>query len=123
MKVLTETFPTREAVNEALIEKKGILNHLKLTNNFKSNGSSVHKPHSHFTVKREPTLNIEKSNTCVKCGGNFSKGHLAVFPAKDTTCTSCKYKGHLTRLDVTTIFGDDGKELKKLLNIGLGKEN
>ena len=26
-------------------------------------------------------------------------------------------------LNVTTIFGEDGKELKKLLNIGLGKEN
>ena len=26
-------------------------------------------------------------------------------------------------LNVTTIFDDDGKELKKILNIGLGKEN
>ena len=33
----------------------------------------------------------------MKCGGNFSKGHLEVCPAKDTTCTSCKYKGHFTR--------------------------
>ena len=118
----------------------------------------------------------------MKCGGIFSKGHLAVCPAKDTTCTSCKYKGHFTRfcrsrrknvnivnsqivdntdfnpsnildlktdhvdreccgvinvwsesgqsenddysvLNVTTIFDEDGKELKKLLIIGLGKEN
>ena len=137
--------------------------------------------HSHFNVKREPTLNIEKSNNCMKCGGIFSKGHLAVCPAKGTTCTSCRYKGHFTRLcrsrrknvnivnsqivvitdfnpsdtpdvntdhanrecfgvinacsesgqsknddysvlNVTTIFGEVGKELKKLLNIGLGKE-
>ena len=179
-KILTKTLPPREALNVALIDKKGILNHLKLTIKFKSNGSSVHKPHSHFIVKREPTLNIEKSNTCVKCGGTFSKGHLAVCSAKDSTCTSCKNKGHFTRLcksrrrnvrivnnqmvdntdfnpsdlpdvitnhvireccgvinawsesgqsendnfsvlNITTIFDNDGKELKKLLNFGLGK--
>ena len=181
-KLLTETLPPREALNVALIDEKGILNDLKLANNFKSNGSSVHKPSNHFNVKREPTLNIERSNNCMKCGGLFSKGHLAVCPAKDTTCTSCKFKGHFTRLCrsrrknvnivntqivdntdfnpsdiqdvntdlmdreccgvinawsesgqsenddysvliVTTIFDNDGKELKKLLNIGLGKEN
>ena len=181
-KLLTETLPPREALNVALIDEKGILNHLKLTNNFKSNGSSVHTPNNHFNVKREPTLNIERSNNCMKCGGSFSKGHLAVCPAKDTTCTTCKFKGHFTRLcrsrrknvnivntqivdntdfnpsdipdvytdhtdreccgvinawsesgqsenddysvlNVTTIFDNDGKELKKLLNIGLGKEN
>ena len=103
--------------------------------------------------------------------------------AKDTICTSCKYRGHFTRLckshskkvnvvhnqivhntdynypleqpdvfnnrvireccgvinawsefgqsdsddysvlDVTTLHDNQGKELKKLLNIGLGKEN
>ena len=82
MKLLTETLPPREALKVALINEKGILNHLKLTNKFKPNGTSVHKPHSLFTVKREPTLNIEKSNTCMKCRGTFSKGHLAVCPAK-----------------------------------------
>ena len=118
----------------------------------------------------------------MKCGGIFSKGHLAVCPAKDTTCTSCRYKGHFIRLcrsrrkkvnivssqivdntdinpsdtpdkntdhvyreccglinawsesgqsenddysglNVITIFDVDGKELKNILNIGLGKEN
>ena len=118
----------------------------------------------------------------MKCGGTFSKGNLAVCPAKNTTCKSCKYKGHFTRLcksrrrnvnivnnqsedntelnssdipyvntdhvnrecsgvinawsesgksekddysvlNVSTIFDNDGKELKKLLNFGLGKEN
>ena len=34
----------------------------------------------------------------MKCEGIFSKGHLAVCPAKDTTCTPCRYKGHFTRL-------------------------
>ena len=33
----------------------------------------------------------------MRCGGTFSKGHLAVCPAKDTTCTSCKYRGLFTR--------------------------
>ena len=97
-KLLTETLSPREALNVALIDEKGILNHLKLTNNFNSNGLSVHKPSNHFNVKREPTLNIERSNNCMKCGGFLSKGHLAVCPAKDTTCTSCKFKGHFTRL-------------------------
>ena len=91
----------REALNVALIDEKEILNHLKLTNNVKSNGSSVHKSsvqNIHFKVKREPALNIERSNNCMMCGGTFSKSHLAVCPAKDTTCTSCKFKGHFTRL-------------------------
>ena len=50
-KLLTETLPPREAQNIAIIDEKEILNHLKLTNNFnnfKSNGSSVHKLHNHF---------------------------------------------------------------------------
>ena len=42
-KLLTKTLPPREALNVALINKKGIFNHLKTTNNFKSNGSSVNK--------------------------------------------------------------------------------
>ena len=34
----------------------------------------------------------------MKCGGTFSKGHIAVCSANDTTCFSCKCKGHFTRL-------------------------
>ena len=34
----------------------------------------------------------------MKCAGTFSKGHLALCPVRDTTCTSCKYRGHFTRL-------------------------
>ena len=119
----------------------------------------------------------------MKCGGTFSKEHLAVFPAKDTTCTSYIHGRHFTRLcksrrknvnnvdsqivhnkdcnypseqpDVnndpvnreccgvihawsesgqrdnhdysvlnkTTIYDSQGKELKKLENIGPGNEN
>ena len=34
----------------------------------------------------------------MKCGGIFSKGHLAVGPAKDTNRTSCKNHEHFIRL-------------------------
>ena len=97
-KIVTETLPPREALNVALIDEKGTLNHLKLTNNFECNGPPVHKSHNQFNVKIEPTLKIERSNTCMKCGGTFSKRHLAVCPAKNTICLSCKYKGHFTKL-------------------------
>ena len=182
-KLLTETLPPLKTLNVALIDEKRITNHIKMTSTFKSNGYSSNKSFNHFNVKREPTLNIKRTNTCMKCGGNFTKGHLAVCPAKDTTCTTCKYRGHFSRLcksrrkivnivdsqivnntdcnypseqpdvnidranreccgvinawsesgqsdnddysvlNVTTIYDDQGKELKKLLNIGLGNEN
>ena len=97
-KLLMETLFPLEALNVALIDEKRITNHIKMTSTFKSNGYSSNKSFNHFNVKREPTLNIERTNTCMKCGGNFTKGHLAVCPAKDTTCTTCKYRGHFTRL-------------------------
>ena len=53
-----------------------------MTSTFKSNEYSSKKPFNHFIMKRKYTL-----NTCMECGGTFSKGHLAVCPAKDTTCT------------------------------------
>ena len=96
--LLTETLPILEALNVALLDQKKVTNHVKMTNNFISNENSLNKPFDHFNVKREPTLNIEQSNTCTKCGGSFSKGYVAVCPAKDLTCTSCKYRGHFTRL-------------------------
>ena len=96
-KFLTEPLPPLEALNVALIDEKGITNHMKMTSTFKFNGYSSKKSFNHFNVKREPTLNIERNNTCIKCGGKFCKGHLAVCPAKDTTCTTCKYRGHFTR--------------------------
>ena len=33
----------------------------------------------------------------MKCDRTFSKGHLAVCPAKDTTCILCKNCGNFTR--------------------------
>ena len=49
-------------------------------------------------VKKEPSLNKERSNTCMKCGSAFTKGHLNVCPAKEVICNVCKYKGHFERL-------------------------
>ena len=43
-------------------------------------------------------MNIEKSNTCMKCGNAFTKGHLNVCTAKKLLCNICKYKGHFGRL-------------------------
>ena len=181
-KLLTKTLPPLEELNVASIDENGKTNHMKMTSTFRSNGYSSNKSLYLFNVKREPTLNIERNNTCMKCGGTFSIGHLAVCPAKDTICTSCKYQGHFNRLckssrknlnivdsqivhntdcncpseqpdvnndrvnreccividawsesgqsdnndysvlNVTTIYDNKGKELKKLLNIGLGKK-
>ena len=68
-----------------------------MTNNFISNGFSLNKPFNHFNVRREPSLNVKRSNTCMKCAF-FSQGNLVVCPAKDTTCISCKYRVPFTRL-------------------------
>ena len=38
-KLLTETLPPLEALNVALLDEKGITNHMKMKSNFKSNGS------------------------------------------------------------------------------------
>ena len=72
-KLLTETLPPREALNVALIDEKGILNHLKPTNNLKSNGSSVHKPHSHFTVKKRDNSQYRKEQHLYEVRRNFFK--------------------------------------------------
>ena len=87
-KLLTSTLPPLEALNVALIDEKRITRHMKVTSDFKSNGYSSNKPFNHFNIEREPNLNIERSNTCMKFGGKCSEGHLAVCPAKVTTCTS-----------------------------------
>ena len=34
----------------------------------------------------------------MKSSGTFSNGHLAVFPAEDTTCATCKSREGFTRL-------------------------
>ena len=55
---------------------------------------------------------------------NFSciYGHILI-PVEISCCDNCGENDDYSVLNVTTIFDNDGKELKKLLNIGLGKEN
>ena len=72
-KLLTEILAPREALNVELIDEKGFLNHLKLTNKFKSNGSSVHKPHSRFTVKKRANSQDRKEQHMYEVRRNFLK--------------------------------------------------
>ena len=69
-----------------------------MTRSFNTTGSSGRVYKNFYNVKKEPSLSIERSNTCMKCGNAFTKGHLKVCPAKETICNVCKYKGHFGRL-------------------------
>ena len=53
-----------------------------MTRSFNTTGSSGRVYKNFNNVKKEPSLNIERSNTCMKCGNAFTKGHLNVCPAK-----------------------------------------
>ena len=99
-KLLSATISPSEALNQALIDKKGYFNHQKLTNMSRSstNGTTFKSFSNHNHIKKEPSLNIESSNSCMKCGNTFTKGHLNVCPAKDITCKNCNYKGHFAKL-------------------------
>ena len=100
-RLLSETLNPVDALNQAIIDEKGYNNHLKLTNmtrSFNTTGSSGRVFKNFNNVKKEPSLNIERSNTCLKCGNAFTKGHLNVCPAKEIVCNICKYKGHFGRL-------------------------
>ena len=99
-KLLSVRISPTEALNQALIDKKGYFNHQKLTNMARSstNGTTFKSFNNHNQIKKEPSLNIERSNTCMKCGNPFTKGHLNVCPAKDITCKNCYYKGHFAKL-------------------------
>ena len=69
-----------------------------MTRSFNTTGSSGRVYKIFNNVKKEPNLNIERSNTCLKCGNAFTEGHLSVCPPKKTVCNICKYKGHFGRL-------------------------
>ena len=99
-KLLSATISPSEALNQALIDEKGYFNHQKLTNMSRSstNGTTFKSFSNHNHIKKEPSLNIERSNSCMKCGNTFTKGHLNVCPAKDITCKNCNYKGHFAKL-------------------------
>ena len=87
-KLLSATISPSEALNQALIDEKGYFNHQKLTNMSRSstNGTTFKSFSNHNHIKKEPSLSIERSNSCMKCGNTFTKGHLNVCPAKDIIC-------------------------------------
>ena len=70
-----------------------------MTRSFNTTGSSGRVYKNFNNVKKEPNLNIKRSNTCIKCGNAFTNGHLNVCPAKkEIICNICKYEGHFGRL-------------------------
>ena len=99
-KLLSATISPSEALNQALIDEKGFFNHQKLTSMSQSstNGTTLKSFNNHNQIKKEPSLNIERSNSCLKCGNTFTKGHLNVCPAKVITCKNCNYRGHFAKL-------------------------
>ena len=98
-KLSSATISPTEALNQALIDEKGYFNHQKLTNMARSsiNRSSFKSFNNHNQIKKEPSLNIECSNPCMKCGNSITKRHLNVCPAKDIICKNCNYKGHFAK--------------------------
>ena len=99
-KLHSATISPTEALNQALIDEKGCFSHQKLTNIARSltNRTTFNFFNNHNQVKKEPSLNIERSNTCMKCGNAFTKGHVNVCPAKGITCKNFNYKGHFAKL-------------------------
>ena len=98
-RLLSKTLNPVDAFNQAIIDEKGYYNHLKLKNMTRSSIGNRGRVYKNFNaVKKEPSLNIEKSSTCMKCGNAFTKGHLNVCLAKEKICNICKYKGHFGRL-------------------------
>ena len=63
-----------------------------------TNGSTFKFFNSYAQIKKEPSLNIERSNVYMKCGNPITKGHLNVCPAKDIPSKNCNYKRHFAKL-------------------------
>ena len=63
--LLSETLNPVDALNQTIIDEKGYYNQLKITNmtrSFNTTGSSDRVYKNFNNVKKEPSLNIEKSN-------------------------------------------------------------
>ena len=98
-KLLSATFSPSEALIQALRDKKGYFNHQKLTIMAKAtNGLRFKSLNVGKQGNMEPSLNIERSNTWVKCGNPITKGHLNACPAKNIICKNCKYKSYFANL-------------------------
>ena len=98
-RLLSETLNPVDALNRAIIDKKSYYNHLKRTNITRATNFNSGRVYKSFkTLEKEPSLNVQRSNTCMKCENAFTKEHLNVCPAKEIICNFCKYKGHFGRL-------------------------
>ena len=49
-------------------------------------------------VKKEPSLNVERSNMCMNCGNPFTAGYLNFCPAREVNCQICNYEGYFAKL-------------------------
>ena len=81
-RLLSGTLNPVDALSQAIVDEKGFFSHQKLTNLTKANNSfnnngEMYKKNIN-PVKIEPSLNIEKSNSRMKCGNAFTKGHKNV---------------------------------------------
>ena len=91
MKTASEAIPPLEARNIDLVDKKIIINHLKLTSNFNTPAKFVHSNNKRF-------FNVKKGSTSAIERGNFSKRHFPVFARKNATYQNCVHKGHFKKL-------------------------
>ena len=95
-RLLPKTLNPVDALNQAITYEKGYYNHLKLMNMTRSSIGSSGRVYKNFnTVKKEPSLNIEKSSTCMKCGNAFPKGHLNACRRRKKFVTSVNTKDTL----------------------------
>ena len=77
LRLVLEALSPVDAFNQAIIDEKGYYNHLKLTNMTRANNNK-----NFNTVKKEPSMNIEKSNPCMKCGNFFCQRTLECLLSK-----------------------------------------
>ena len=89
--LLSATISPLKALNHALIDKNGYFNHQNLTNMARSltNGPTCKSFNVSNQVKKEPSLNMGRRNSCMKSGIAITKGHLNFCPAKEITCNNC----------------------------------
>ena len=72
-KLLSAIISPSEALSELLIDEKGDFNHQRLPNMAKlsTKGSNSKSYKVISQVKKEPSINTERGNTCMKCGSPF----------------------------------------------------
>ena len=123
-KLLTETLSQREALNVALIDER---TPSSTCTSCKYKGHFIR-----FCKSRRRNVNIVNNQTVDNTDFNPSDLPDVTTDHVNRECcgvinawSECGQSENddYSLLNVTTIFDNDGKEVKKLLNIGLGKEN